>query len=146
MKARFLLIPIAFAAMPAACVSPAVSNAALQDTVSLAVSMGQHEDGVDIAEAAASLDEKVAAAPNDPYVLKVAANARAGLANSAQDRALRVKLRQEALDQYDRAIANTKPTAGPRAVMMNGQATEISLSDLADLRAKLFATIQTDRG
>jgi hypothetical protein len=137
---------IAAFALAAACVSPASPNLALQDTVSLAVSLTQHEDGVDIAEAAASLDEKVAAAPNDPYVLKVAANARAGLANAAQDRALRVKLRQEALAQYDRAIANTKPTAGPRAVMMNGQAEEVSLSDLADLRAALFATIQTDRG
>jgi len=129
-----------------ACVSPVTSNAALQDTVSLSVSLTQHEDGVDISEATASLDEKIAAAPNDPYVLKVAAGARVNLANNAQDRALRVKLRQEALEQYDRAIALAKPTAPPRAVMMNGQAMQISLSDLADLRAALFATIQTDRG
>jgi hypothetical protein len=140
--------PLVFAAvaLASACVSPTASNTALQETVSLSVSLTQHEDGVDIAEAAAQLDEKVAAAPNDPYVLKVAATARANLAGNAQDRALRVKLRQEALDQYDRAIANAKPTAPSRAVMMNGQAQEISLSDLPDLRAALFATIQTDRG
>ncbi|HEV7692594.1 MAG TPA: hypothetical protein VGO52_17285 [Hyphomonadaceae bacterium] len=140
--------PLFFAAfaLAAACVSPASPNLALQETVSLSVSLTQHEDGVDIAEAAASLDEKVAAAPNDPYVLKVAATARTGLANAAQDRALRVKLRQEALAQYDRAIANTRPDARPRAVMMNGQQNEITLSDLSDLRAALFATIQTDRG
>ena len=129
----------------AACVSQPASNTALQDTVSLAVSIGQHDDGIDIPEAASMLDEKVAAAPNDPYVLKVAASARVALANAAQDRAIRVKLRQEALAQYDRAIANARPDARPRAVMMNGQPEEISLSDLTDLRAALFKTIQTDR-
>jgi hypothetical protein len=140
------LILSALLAIPAACVSPVANNTALQDTVSLAVSLGQHEDGVDIAEATASLDEKIAAAPNDPYVLKTAAMARLNLSNSAQDRATRVKLRQEALDQFDRAIANAKPNAPPRAVMMNGQSVDIDLNDLADMRAKLFATIQTDRG
>src|SRR5262245_9566075 len=132
------LRPLAFAALAlaGACVSSGVTNnTALQETVSLAVSLTQHEDGVDIAEAAALLDEKVAAAPNDPYVLKVAATARNGLANNAQDRALRVRLRQEALDLYDRAIAHAKPTAPPRAVLMNGQTQEISLNDLIDLRA-----------
>jgi hypothetical protein len=140
------LRPLVFAAlilaMPAACAS---SDAVLQDTVSLMVSIGQHEDGVDIAEATASLDEKVAAAPDDPYVLKVAAMTRTSLANNAQDRATRVKLRHDALAQFDRAIALAKPNAPPRPVMMNGQPMDIGLGDLADLRANLFATVQTDR-
>ena len=130
-----------------ACASAGGSGntAALQDAVSLMVSIGQHEDGVDIADATASLDERIAAAPNDPYVLKVAAMTRTNLANSAQDRATRVKLRQDALAQFDRAIALAKPNAPPRTVMMNGQSMDIDLADLADLRAKLFATVQTDR-
>jgi hypothetical protein len=142
------LRPLAIAALilgAAACVSPGANNAALQDTVSLAVSLTQHEDGVDVAEAATQLDEKIAAAPNDPYVLKVAATARTGLANNAQDRATRVKLRHEALEQYDLAIAIAKPNAPPRTVTMNGQETEIDLSDLAALRAALFQINQTDR-
>jgi hypothetical protein len=145
MNLRPLAIAAALLVAPVACVSPG-ANKALQDTVNLTVSLGQHEDGVDITEAAASLDEKVAAAPNDPYVLKTAAMARLNLSNNAQDRATRVKLRQEALDQFDRAIANAKPNASPRAVMMNGQSVDIDLSDLADVRARLFATMQTDRG
>lgn len=140
------LRPLVFAAlifaMPAACVS---RDAALQAAMNLMVSLGQHEDAVDIAEATASLDERIAAAPNDPYVLKVAAMARTGLANNAPDRAARIKLRQDALAQFDRAIALARPDAAPRAVMMNGQPMEVGLSDLADLRAGLFATVQTDR-
>lgn len=142
MNLRPLVFAALILAMPAACVS---KDAALQDTVNLMVSLGQHEDGVDIAEATQSLDERVAAAPDNPYVLKVAAMARAGLANNAQDRAKRVRLRQDALAQFDRAIALAKPKAPPRAVMMNGQPMDIELSDLADLRAGLFATVQTDR-
>ena len=129
-----ILRPLALAALllSAACVSPG-ANHALQETVSLSVSLGQHEDGVDIAEASASLDEKVAA------------TTRINLSNSAQDRALRVKLRHDALAELDRAIANAKPDAAARSVMMNGQSVDIDLSDLPDLRAKLFATVQTDR-
>jgi hypothetical protein len=143
---RSLLFAALILAMAAACVSAGGSeNAALQDTVGLMVSIGQHGEGVDVSEAAASLDEKVAVAPNDPYVLKVAAMTRASLANKAPDRATRVKLRQDALAQFDRAISLAKPNAPPRTVMMNGQPMDIDLGDLAGLRADFFATVQTDR-
>lgn len=139
------LIAAALIFAATACVSAPTNNTALQDTVSLMVTFTQHDEGLNLAEASASLDEAVAAAPNDPYVLKVAAGTRVNLSNAAQDRAMRVKLRHNALAEYDRAIANAKPNAPPRAVMMNGQATEIDLNDLADLRAALFQTNQTDR-
>jgi hypothetical protein len=146
MDLRSLAFATLILAMPVACVSAGASeNAALQDAVALMVSVGQHGEGIDIAETEAALDEKVAAAPNDPYVLKVAAMTRTGLANNAPDRATRVKLRHDALAQFDRAIVLAKPNSPPRAVIMNGQPMDIGLGDLADLRANLFATVQTDR-
>lgn len=149
MKLSHLVLAASVLALPAACATsagPAVaSDATLQETASLMASITQHGDGVDIAESSAQLDAQVAAAPNDPYVLKLAALSRVSLAGVSQDRAERVKLRHDALAQFDKAISLAKPDAPSRIVRLNGQETEIDLKDLPDLRAQLFHTVQTDR-
>ena len=79
----------------AACATtpaPASSGGALQETASLMVSISQHGEGAsteDIADLAAQLDERVAAAPGDPFVLKLAAQARRTLSDYSQERAER---------------------------------------------------------
>ena len=112
------------------------------------VSIGQHGEGMstaDIADLSAQLDEQVAAAPNDPYVLKLAAQSRRALSDHSQDRAQRVELRHTALAELDKAISLSKPTDPARTVMINGMASEVDFKDLADLRASLFHQVTTDR-
>lgn len=145
MKLHHALLAASLITLSAACASGGASDAALQETASLMVSIGQHGEGLDAAEAAGELDARIAAAPDDPYVLKLAAIARTSLADAAQDRATRVRLRQEALAQFDRALLLTRPDAPERSVMINGQPMKVGLRDLADLRATLFHTVQTDR-
>lgn len=154
MKLSHLVLVAGIVVLPAACatsagdgsgVAVAASDATLQETASLMASITQHGDGVDIADSSAQLDAQIAAAPNDPYVLKLAALSRVSLADSSQDRAQRVKLRHDALAQFDKAISLTKPDAPSRIVRLNGQETEIDLKDLPDLRAQLFQTVKTDR-
>ncbi|RYE00244.1 MAG: hypothetical protein EOP61_13985 [Sphingomonadales bacterium] len=155
MKLSHLVLAASVLALPAACATTAgdgpgmtaavSSDATLQETASLMASITQHGDGVDIADSSAQLDAQIAAAPNDPYVLKLAALSRVSLSDSSQDRAERVKLRHDALAQYDKAISLAKPDAPSRIVRLNGQETEIDLKDLPDLRAQLFHTVQTDR-
>ena len=135
----------------AACATtpaPASSGGALQETASLMVSISQHGEGAsteDIADLAAQLDEHVAAAPGDPFVLKLAAQARRTLSDYSQERAERVRLRQAALAEFDKAISLAGASQASRVVMINGQETEIDLKDLPDLRAQLFQQVQTDR-
>ncbi len=154
MKLGYFVLAASVLALSAACattagdgagVAVAASDSTLQETASLLASITQHGDGVDIADSSAQLDAQVAAAPNDPYVLKLAALSRMSLADGSQDRAERVKLRHDALAQFDRAISLAKPGAPGRIVQLNGQETEIDLKDLPDLRAQLFHTVQTDR-
>ena len=155
MKLSHLVFAASLLALPAACATAAgdgpgagavaASNATLQETASLMASITQHGDGVDIADSSAQLDAQIAAAPNDPYVLKLVALSRVSLSDVSQDRAERVKLRHDALAQYDKAISLTKLDAPSRIVRLNGQETEIDLKDLPDLRAQLFHTVQTDR-
>ena len=74
----------------AACATAPANDSALQQTASLMVSIGQHGEGLgleDINDLSAQLDEQVAAAPNDPYVLKLAAQSRRALSDYSQDRA-----------------------------------------------------------
>jgi ABC-type enterochelin transport system substrate-binding protein len=155
MKLSHLVLAASVLVLPAACATnagdgagtavAASSDSTLQETASLMASITQHGDGVDIADSSAQLDAQIAAAPNDPYVLKLAALSRVSLSDVSQDRAERVKLRHDALAQYDKAISLTKPDAPSRIVRLNGQETEIDLKDLPDLRAQLFHTVQTDR-
>lgn len=150
MKLNHLMLAVSVLALPAACATAgggagAGSDATLQETASLMASITQHGDGVDIADSSAQLDAQIAAAPNDPYVLKLAALSRVTLAENSQDRAERVKLRHDALAQFDKAISLSKPDAPGRIVRLNGQETEIDLKDLPDLRVQLFHTVQTDR-
>lgn len=154
MKLSHLVFVASLLALPAACATAAgdgpgvavsASDATLQETASLMASITQHGDGVDIADSSAQLDAQIAAAPNDPYVLKLVALSRVSLSDVSQDRAERVKLRHDALAQYDKAISLTKLDAPSRIVRLNGQETEIDLKDLPDLRAQLFHTVQTDR-
>lgn len=126
-----------------------VDQAALGQTAGLMVSITQHGEGMStdgINDLASQLDEQVAAAPNDPFVLKLAAQSRRTLSDYSQDRAQRVHLRHTALAEYDRALdlAKSDPSAS-RMVMINGQDTEIDLKDLPDLRAQLMHQVQTDR-
>ena len=112
------------------------------------VSIGQHGEGMsaaDIADLSTQLDETVSASPNDPYILKLAAQSRRALSDYSQDRAQRVALRHTALAELDKAIALAGPTDPPRKVMINGMESEVDLKDLADLRASLFHQVTTDR-
>lgn len=132
----------------AACATPPANDAALQQAASLMVSIGQHGEGMstdDINDLSAQLDEQVAASPNDPYVLKLAAQSRRTLSDYSQDRAQRVHLRHAALAEYDKAISLSKPTDPPRTVRLNGEESSVDFSDLASLRADLFHQVQTDR-
>lgn len=132
----------------AACATAPANDSALQQTASLMVSIGQHGEGLgleDINDLSAQLDEQVAATPNDPYVLKLAAQSRRALSDYSQDRAQRVHLRHTALAEFDKAITLSKPTDPPRTVLLNGEASSVDFSDLATLRAGLFHQVQTDR-
>lgn len=145
------LLPLVLAASLtalAACATAPANDAALQETASLMVSIGQHGEGMstaDISDLSAQLDAYVAAVPSDPYVLKLAAQSRRALSDYSQDRAQRVGLRHAALAELDRAIALVKPGDPPRTVMINGMESEIDLTDLPDLRANLFHQVTTDR-
>ncbi len=152
MKLTSLILAASLTALTACTTvaTPAtVDQAALSQTASLMVSIGQHGEGMsadDINDLSAELDAQVAAAPNDPFVLKLAAQSRRTLSDYSQDRAQRVHLRHTALAEYDRALelAKSNPAAS-RMVMINGQETEIDLKDLPDLRAQLMHQVQTDR-
>lgn len=145
MKAASLAL--AFCAL-AACATAPANDAALQGAASLMVSISQHGEGMgpeDINDLASQLDEQVAAAPNDPYVLKLAAQSRRTLSDYSQDRAQRVHLRHTALAELDKAISLSKPTDPPRTIMLNGMESEVDLKDLTDLRASLYHQVTTDR-
>ena len=140
-----LLAAATILAAPAAMACP---DGALQETASLMASIGQHGEGMstaDISDLSAQLDAQVAAAPGDPYVLKLAAQSRRALSDYSQDRAQRVELRHTALAELDKAISLSKPGDPPRSVMINGMESEIDFKDLADLRASLFHQVTTDR-
>ena len=145
------LLPLVLAASLtalAACATAPANDAALQQTASLMVSIGQHGDGLstaDISDLSAQLDAQVAAAPCDPYVLKLAAQSRRALSDHSQDRVQRVELRHTALAEFDKAISLSKPGDRVRAVMINGMESEVDFKDLADLRASLFHQVTTDR-
>ncbi len=127
---------------PAETAAPA--SAAVQETASLMVSIGQHGEGAsvsDIADLSAQVDAQVAAAPSDPFVLKLAAQSRQTLATYTEDKAQRTALRQKALAEFDRAITFSKPETASRIVKINGQDTEVDLKDIPDLRAQLAATL-----
>lgn len=124
--------------------SPIAASAVQQETASLMVSIGQHGEGAstaDITDLSAQIDAQVAAAPSDPFVLKLAAQSRTTLAGYAEDKAQRTALRQKALAEFDKAITLSKPETASRIVKINGQDTEIDLKDIPDLRAQLAATL-----
>jgi anaerobic glycerol-3-phosphate dehydrogenase len=145
MKLSHLILTASLLALPAACATNVANDAALQETASLMATLTQHPEGASITDASTELDTIVNAAPDDPYVLKLAAITRTQLANASQDRAERVKLRHDALAQFDHAISLSKPDAPARTVKLNGQDMDVHFHDLADLRASLFHTVQTDR-
>lgn len=151
MKLTSLILAASLTAL-AACTTvgaPApVDQAALDQTAGLMVSIGQHGEGMStdgINDLSAQLDEQVAAAPNDPFVLKLAAQSRRTLSDYSQDRAQRVHLRHTALAELDKAISLANGSAESRIITLNGQETEIDLKDLPDLRAQLMHQVQTDR-
>ncbi len=127
---------------PSAFACPAGS---LQETVNLMVSVGQHGEGADTDETEAAIDEQTAECQSDPYVLKVAALARATLADTADDKADRLKLREQALADFDRSASLASVGAPSELVMINGQAMAIGLGDTAELRAALIAALDEDR-
>lgn len=141
------LVLSACATTPSGGNGASAANSNLQETASLMVSIGQHSEGSDaagISDLSAQVDEQVAAAPNDPFVLKLAAQSRRSLAEYSPDRAQRIKLRQTALAEFDRAISLSNPDTASRIVMINGQETEIDLKDIPDLRAQTAVTLQAD--
>lgn len=118
------------------------ASATLQETANLMVSIGQHGEGAgaaDITDLSAQVDEQVAAAPNDPFVLKLAAQSRTTLASYAEDGVQKASLRRQALAEFDKAITLSKSDTTSRIVKINGQDTEIDLKDIPDLRAQLAA-------
>jgi hypothetical protein len=148
MELRHFVLAAALLALPAACATGAAGSAILQETASLMVSIGQHGEGMsanDITDMSTQLDQQVAAAPNDPYVLKLAAQSRRTLSDYSQGRAQRVHLRHTALAELDKAITLSKPADPARLIMLNGEESEVDFKDLAILRADLFQQVQTDR-
>jgi hypothetical protein len=128
--------------------APAAPFTALQEAASLMVSIGQHGEGIstaDITDLSAQLDERLAAAPDDPFVLKLVAQSHRALSDLSQDRAQRVALRHAALAELDKAILLAGDSTASRIVTLNGVETEIDLKDLPDLRAQLMQQVQTDR-
>lgn len=152
MKLVSLVLAAGALALAACTTAPAAtapaSDATLQQTASLMVSIGQHGEDASletINDLASQLDAQVAAAPNDPFVLKLAAQSRRTLSGYSQDRAQRVALRHAALAELDKAIGLSAGSTKSRIVTLNGQPTEVDLKDLADLRAQLMHQVQTDR-
>jgi len=151
MKLMSFMLAASFTAL-AACTTAAapapVDQAALQQTAGLMVSIGQHGEGMstdDINDLSSQLDAQVAAAPDDPFVLKLVSQSRRTLSDYSQDRAQRVHLRHTALAELDKAIAAAGDSTESRIITLNGQETEIDLKDLPDLRAQLMHQVQTDR-
>ena len=158
MKLASLVLAASTLALAACATTPASESASaetatpasatLQETASLMVSIAQHGEGAstaDIADLSAQVDEQVAAAPNDPFVLKLAAQSRQTLANYTEGNAQRTSLRQKALAEFDKAIALSKPETASRIVKINGQDTEVDLKDIPDLRAQLGATLAANQ-
>ncbi len=122
-----------------------IASPTLQETASLMVSIGQHGEDAsasDVTDFSAQIDEQVAAAPNDPFVLKLAAQSRTTLAGYASGSAQRTALRRQALAEFDKAISFSKFDTASRIVKISGQDTEIDLKDIPDLRKQLAATLQ----
>lgn len=137
-----LLAAATILAAPAAMACP---DGALQETTNLMVSIGQHGDGVDPAEATASIDAKTSACATNPYVLKVAALARATLADVIKEKATRLELRQAALADFDRAVTLAGNATEALPVMINGQQMAVDFDDNAELRAALVAALEEER-
>lgn len=137
-----LLAAATILAAPAALACP---DGSLQETTNLMVSIGQHSDGVDPAEATAAINEKTAACPASPHVFKVAALARATLADVIEEKAARLELRQAALADFDRAVTLAGASAQALPVMINGQQMAVDFDDNAELRAALVAALEEER-
>jgi hypothetical protein len=137
----FLLAAATILAAPAAMACP---DGALQETANLMVSIGQHGEGVDPAEATASIDENTSACPANPHVLKVAALARATLADVIVEKPVRLQLRQAALADFDRAVAAAGANADALPVMINGQQMAVDFDDNTELRAALVAALEEE--
>ena len=146
MKLALSLVAASALALAACATAPApASPSALQDTASLMVAITQHGEGADVADLESQLNARVAAAPDDPFVLKLVAQSRRTLSDYSQSREERVRLRHTALAELDKAISLAGGSADFRVVTLNGQETEVDLKDLADLRAQLLRQVQTDR-
>ncbi len=137
-----LLAAATILAAPAAMACP---DGALQETTNLMVSIGQHGEGVDPVEATASIDAKTAACPANPHVFKVAALARATLADVIEEKTIRLELRQAALADFDRAVTLAGASAEALPVLINGQQMAVDFDDNAELRAALVAALEEDR-
>ena len=157
MKLASLVLAISALALSACATTPSVestpaetaapASATLQETAGLMVSIGQHGEGAstaDVTDMSAQIDKQVAAAPSDPFVLKLAAQSHQTLASYAEDKAQRTSLRRQALAEFDKAITLSKPEFASRIVKINGQDTEIDLKDIPDLRAQLAATLAAE--
>ena len=136
-----LLAAATILAAPAAMACP---DGALQKTASLMVSIGQHGEGVDPAEATASINEKTTACPANPHVLKVAALARATLADVVEEKPIRLQLRQAALADFDRAVTLAGANTEALPVMINGQKMSVDFDDNTELRAALVAALEEE--
>jgi hypothetical protein len=141
MKAIILAAATIFAA-PAALACP---EGALQETVSVMVSIGQHGEGVDPADATTSIDALTASCPANPYVLKVAALTRATLAEAVSDKPARISLREHALADFEKAAALTTEATPAATVMINGMEMDLGFEDNAELRAALVDALEEER-
>lgn len=147
MTFRSCLLAAGLFSLSACATTPAApaSQSSLQETASLMASITQHGEGANIPDLEAQLNAHVAAAPNDPFVLKLVAQSRRTLSDYSQSREERVRLRHAALAELDKALSLPAPDPAFRVVTLNGQETEVDLKDLGDLRAQLMHQVQTDR-
>jgi predicted small secreted protein len=150
MKLAAFLLAASALVLSACATAPSAgaASANLQETASLMVSVSQHGEGSDaasIADLSAQVDAQVAAAPNDPFVLKLAAQSRTTLADYAADAAQKTSLRRQALAEFDKAISLSQSDTASHIVKINGQDTAVDLKDITDLRAQLAATITANQ-
>jgi hypothetical protein len=141
MKAIILAAATFFVA-PAALACP---KSALQETVSLMVSIGQHGEGMDPTDATTSIDALTASCPANPYVLKVAALTRATLAEAVADKPARISLREHALADFEKAAAMTTAATPTTQIMINGMEMDFGFDDNAELRAALVDALEEER-
>ena len=146
MNRRTFALAASALVLGACMTSPATADdAVLQQAANHFVSISQHPEAVDAAEATREMDRITAQADDDPLVLRYAVLARLSLIDNMEDAVVRLRLANEGLAILDRAIALPGADGPPRQAVMAGQTVDVDLSDADGIRAMLQAVIAASR-